>query len=363
MERRTFLRASLGWVGVGTTALSGCLGVFEQRSALEPPLVDDRPDAVYYPTHKEGMKMVGMKEKKGVAIALSYTYPHRFWLINGDRRTKVSVESKHSVHLMGTVWDPKTETVLPTSNISVEITAGSENVLSKNLWPMLSQNMGYHFGDNLKLPSDSVYTVKLRFQPVADRLTGNFRNSFGESATVTFQFDFNRGKRDEIEFKRFDEEKGMKKALPPMKGMKTPVSQLPPPEQLPGRTLGRTHSGDGEFVAQVLDQLPSGIEPESDNRNSYLALSVRTPYNRYPIPFMSLSATLEQSGKSNPVFDDSLSATLDPDLGYHYGAAIPTSPTSGDMLTLTVDAPPQVARHEGYETAFLDMPEATISVS
>lgn len=365
MERRTFLQAGLGVLGTGVTALSGCLGVFDQRSALEPPLLEDRPAAVYYPTHKEGMAMVGMKERKGIAIALTYTYPHRFWLINGDRRQKVSVESKDSVHLMGTVWDPKTKTVLPTSNISATITAGSETVIpSNNLWPMLSQNMGYHFGDNLELPGDSVYTVKLRFQPVTDRLTGRFRDSFGESATVTFQFDFSRAKRDEIGFKRLDGKKGKKDALPPMKGMKTPVSQLPKPEQLPGRTLGKTSSGDAEFVAVALDQLPKGIKPTSktEQRDSYLALSVRTPYNRYPIPLMSLSATLERSGQSKPVFDDSLTATLDPDLGYHYGAAIPTS-QSGDRLTLTVDAPPQVSRHEGYETAFLDMPPATISVS
>jgi len=32
------------------------------------------------------------------------------------------------------------------------------------------------------------------------------------------------------------------------------------------------------------------------------------------------------------------------------------------VLTLEFGAPPQVARHEGYETAFLDLPSASIEV-
>ncbi|EJN56997.1 hypothetical protein [Halogranum rubrum] len=34
--------------------LAGCAGLFETRSELAPPLVENRPDAVYYPTHYEG---------------------------------------------------------------------------------------------------------------------------------------------------------------------------------------------------------------------------------------------------------------------------------------------------------------------
>jgi len=57
-----------------------------------------------------------------------------------------------------------------------------------------------------------------------------------------------------------------------------------------------------------------------------------------------------------------LTRTLDPELGYHYGAALPESLASGDELTLTVDTPPQLARHEGYERAFLQMDPAAITV-
>jgi hypothetical protein len=60
------------------------------------------------------------------------------------------------------------------------------------------------------------------------------------------------------------------------------------------------------------------------------------------------------------VYDDTLTRTLDPDLGFHYGA--PVALESGDEVTLSVSTPPQVARHEGYERAFLEMPDVTLTV-
>ena len=57
MDRRTFLRASAGVTG--SVALAGCAGLFSVTQG-EPPLVENRPAAVYYPTHTEGMEMVGM---------------------------------------------------------------------------------------------------------------------------------------------------------------------------------------------------------------------------------------------------------------------------------------------------------------
>ncbi|MFB6297607.1 MAG: hypothetical protein ABEH56_03715, partial [Salinirussus sp.] len=57
---------------------------------------------------------------------------------------------------------------------------------------------------------------------------------------------------------------------------------------------------------------------------------------------------LDRGGET--VFDGRLTRTLDPDLGYHYGAVVGSEP--GDELTLSVLTQPQTARHEGYETAF-----------
>jgi hypothetical protein len=360
MDRRSFLRTGLGLAGV--TASAGCLsGLFETRSALAPPLVENRPSAVYYPTHKEGMRTVGTKSVKGYTVALMYSYPHRFWLMNGDRRNKVELQSNDSVHLMGSVWDTETKTVLPVGNPPVKITADSEHVRSKPLWSMLSQNMGYHFGDNIELPGNGTYSVELQFGPVNSRLTDGFHKKLDESASATFEFDFNRKELNEIMFKRLPEKKGKTSALEPMQMKHVPIQQLSRPERLSGRHLDTVTSGDGVFVVMTVDQPPKGIKTKANG--SYLAVSARTPYNRYPLPSMSLSAMLKRNGTT--VFDKPtpLVATLDPDLGYHYGATFPRHRLkSGDTLRVTVGVPPQVARHEGYETAFIDMSPMELTV-
>jgi hypothetical protein len=85
----------------------------------------------------------------------------------------------------------------------------------------------------------------------------------------------------------------------------------------------------------------------------YLLVSPRTPYNRLPLPEMSLSLSLPEGVVQ-------LGQTLDGELGMHYGGTVALS--AGTQFDLVVDGPPQVARHRGYETAFLDMPPMTVEV-
>jgi hypothetical protein len=134
-----------------------------------------------------------------------------------------------------------------------------------------------------------------------------------------------------------------------------PSGQVPASADLAGEVLGEGTIGDAVVVATALDSVPAGV----DGAGTYLALSARTPYNRYPLPFMSLSATLSREGTA--VFEGDLADALHPDLGYHYGAVV-EGVQSGDELTVSVDAVPQIARHEGYETAFLAMDDVTLSV-
>lgn len=356
MNRRSFLRASATVTGI--TTLSGCLsGLFETRSVYAPPpLVKDRPQAVYYPTHIEGMNMAGMATAKWYKAGLTFSYPHRFWTVTGQNKQKVALQKDYSVHLMPSIWDKETKIVPPNANLRVEITKDGESGTSKSLWPMLSQNMGYHFGDNVALSGDGTYTVTVRVGPMNTRRTGSLQGKFGEPASFTFTFDYSQQQRNEIMFKQLPKKKGKKGAVDPMEMKKVPSTQLPPKEKVPGQVVGHATSGDGVFVVTVLDQPPPGI----DAAGRYLAVSARTPYNRYPLPFMSLSGTLKRNG--TPVFDGGLTRTLDPTLDYHYGATV-NDIKAGDTLTLSVGAPPQVARHEGYETAFFDMPSMTLPIT
>lgn len=354
MNRRGYL-ASLGAVAVGSTA--GCSGLLERRSSREPPLVEDRPDAVYIPTHIDGMKMIGMTMSGRLHLALSYAWPHRFWLIDGDGRNKVSIEPDDAVHLMVSAWDMKTNTAIPTENPSVTVKKDGKLVSEKLLWRMLSQRMGFHYGDNFALDGVGHYDVEVEFRPVETRKTGSFRDAFDTSVTHSFSFEYDRQEKRQLPF-RLLENAGEPGALDPMEMEMMPISQLPRAQDLPGSVRGRGTSGDATLVATVLDERPAGL----DGSGPYLALSPRTPYNRYPLPFMALTATLRRG--SNAIFDGRMEPTLDPALGFHYGAVIETDEPveSGDTVEISPTTPPQISRHEGYEMAFLDMPPLTVTL-
>jgi len=355
MNRRTFLAAG----ATATTAgLAGCRSMFETRSARSPPLVEDRPDAVYVPTHVEGMEMVGTSTAGDYQVALTYSFPHRFWTIDIDQRNKIEIQGSDTMHMMTTIWDPETTTVVPNNAVSTTVRRDGESLFSgRNLWPMISQNMSVHAGDNVALDGDGTYEVDIEVGPVSARTTGAFQNRFTEVGSATFTLDFQRSTLEDVSFERLRDQQGELGAVDPMEMEMMPVARLPEPADMPGTHLGTAESGDARFVVLRTD-LPEGVETEG-GAESYLAISPRTPYNRYPLPLMALSARLTRG--PDELFATSLQPTFDPDLGYHYGIA--ADPQDGDDLAIVVDSVPQLARHEGYEMAFLDFEDTDLTLS
>lgn len=350
MHRREFIR---GGLGIATTAtLAGCTDLFETQSARTVALVENRPDAVYYPTHVDGMTMAGMGMEGPYKVALSYTYPHIFWTVTGDRTKQVDITPDHDVHLMATVWDESTGMVVPTANNTIEVTTNGELVAERSLWPMLSQRMGFHFGDNVTLDGDGTYSASLQISPPDADLSGDFAGRFGESVTIDLEFDYSKQTRDGLAYNPLDEKRGNRGAVSPMQMDMMPIAGTPPVEGIFGTVIGEASSGDATFVT-------ASVEADRFGAGPYLFVSPRTPYNAYPMPFMGLATTLERGGET--IFDGSLGAMLDPKLGYHYGAPV-DSVESDDSLILRVETPPQVSRHEGYEMAFLTFSEMEMTV-
>jgi hypothetical protein len=311
---------------------------------------------VYYPSHVDGMKMVGMDSANGYKCALTYTLPHRFWLVTGTRRKEVPVADDDSVHLMPVVWDAETGIIPPDVNPQITLNQDGSTVTKLSPWPMLSQPMGFHFGDNVSLDGDGAYQALVSIGDSSSRRTGSLAENTG-GASFRFDFEFASATLEEITIRQVPvENRGTTGAVEPMSMEMLPSSQVLPESDLPGDVRGSGTSGDASFVVTVMeDATPFG----GDASQQYLAVSPRTPYNRYPLTHMSLSATLGRDGET--IYDDVLTPTIDQELQAHYGVAL-DSVESGDALTVTVDAPPQTARHVGYETAFIDMPSLDIEL-
>ena len=352
MKRRELIQAGTGLLG--GTLLSGCLQTlgFETQSAWrDPPIPENRPNAVYYPAIIEEMGMYGKSTVDGLTVALMHSYPHRFWTVTDQTKNKVVVNDDDSLHLMVSVWDTKTKVVLPL-DVTLEISNDDEIVTQLSPWPMHSPSMGFHYGDNVSLPGEGTYTATLRVSPMQARRTGAFEGQFDAVTTATLQFEFDTNETYNLEIRRLQEKAGERGTVElAMKNM--PAGRAPPKSELSGQMVGEATSGDATFIAVRLN------DASRFGKETYLAVSPRTPYNRIILPLMSLSATVTRGGTT--VFDGILRETFDPELGHHYGATV-ESLEPGDTVTITVDAPPQTARHDGYETAFFEMPPMEIAV-
>jgi hypothetical protein len=343
MNRRQFLAAA----GTSTAALlAGCAGFSTTTYSARSPLVENRPDAVYVPSHVEGMEMVGMAEAGDAMVAVSYSYPHRFWTVEQDgtdfTTQQVEIGSDDAVHLMATVWEPETGVVVPNTGLSIEISADDELVSEEVVYPMLSQQMGFHYGANFPLDGNDVYDVTVSVGATSVKRFGSLAGRLTDPATATVSFDYREGARNEIDYTEFGEERrGQRDAIPPMSMEMMPVGRVP--ESISGESLGTATIGDLVLRGYAVEADRFGDDP-------YLVVTAATPYNDLVVPGMALAARVP--GDGTPAFAGRLDPGLDPELGFHYGAPVSGRPSGA--VELTVEVPPQVARHEGYETAFLE---------
>jgi len=344
--------------GAGTVGLAGCnrpqtAGTSTDDGTGSPPPstpTGSGDGGVYVQSFVERMGRLGTATAGPYRVALLYTVPHRFWTVTNAQRSLVPKGGGdgYRVHLMATVWDPETGIAIPETGLSLELERDGALVSEEVIYPMLSQRMGVHYGGNFTFPADGDYRALIDVGALSIRRTGAFRGRFGDPATAEIPFRFTARDRERIGT-RESPGAGDPGAVAPM-DTAFPLGRAPDVEAMPGTHLGTARSGDAVFEAVRLTDPPAGV----DGPGPYLSVSARTPYNRFVLPAMSLSASAGS-------FDGDLVRTLDPDLGYHYGAAIPEL-TEADRLRLAVTMPPQIGRHEGYERAFLTMPPMELSI-
>ena len=319
-------------------ALGASAGCLESRSPFAPPMVEDRPDAVYVPSHFEEMAPIGDAQSGPLSAVLRYSYPHRFWLITGTDRKRVQIESKHAIHLMAAVWDRESGRVIYGLNPRIEVTTGGAVVDERFLWPMISQPMGFHYGDNLPLDGDGRYSITLTVPPTGLETDSAFDGRLDRTATFEFEFDWDRSNLEDLEVNTVEEpRKGRSGALSPMSMGPEPSSTAP--ETLPGTALGTAVTDEISLRASLL-------EHAQPSPTVYIVAS--TPHNGYSLSDIGMRASVDDSTEPIPIRQ-----AISPAEGIHYRLRHP-SLSSGETLRVEVLTQPQIARHEGYETAFTD---------
>lgn len=415
MDRRQFLAAATAGLSVSA---AGCVDAFQSLEGTtygrEPLLVDPRPNAIYWPTHTEAMHHGAVAETSdGLSVHLMYTFPHRFWQVDpaadGFEARKFEVGPDDAVHIMVGVWDTETEVVVPASSVNVAVTGDGVDE-RETIYPMLSQRMGFHYGDNYHLAGDNSYSVEVTVGGVNATRFGEFDGRFGDAETVELELDYSETERNDLDFEIYEDRQGQRGAVAPM-GMEDhgemesdmdgddmghaghemhhqmPLGFAADLADAGGEPMGEAVHDDIRFRAAVFDADRFGDDP-------YLAVTAATRYNNLSIPEMGLSAhvgeaeeTVEidvvpeefaddaelEDGQSptepreiqvvdpdSAVLSEQLKAGLDPELGFHYGIAAPEL-TGDEDVTIDITTPTQIARHEGYETVFFDTQQITLA--
>ncbi|ELY94934.1 hypothetical protein C482_17713 [Natrialba chahannaoensis JCM 10990] len=366
MRRRDALAAGGSLVGTLSTMLTaGCLD-FEtlRREDAWRELIVDPPGGIYVPPKIDGILEYDSETESGLEISLSAMRPHSFWTGAGTERARADLRSHHTLHLMASVRDAESEVAVPTtvttriehadsgdSTDSPDATdtanTAADTVDQRTPWPMRSQRMGFHYGDNISLPGEGTYKATIRLDPPTIHLADEFADRIDQPVTITIQFEYNPAAIDVLERTLLDEGEGRgeRRALEFMGHASEPVSPT---------SSAVAHSATGDDIVVTLGRadVSDGAQVSSEaTEDTQLAIGVRTRYNRYPVPFAGLSVESVRDGGRQYITE--AQETIDPDRGHHYRAGFEEGILeSADELAVSLDVPPQVALHEGYETAF-----------
>jgi Fe2+ transport protein len=88
-----------------------------------------------------------------------------FVVFNGTKEQMVKPGPKTSFHLMVMLNDAHTGVAIPYASVWATITRDGKVVYDERQWPMLSEYMGPHYGNNVALPGSGTYKLSLLISP------------------------------------------------------------------------------------------------------------------------------------------------------------------------------------------------------
>jgi len=114
-----------------------------------------------------------------------------FVVYDGTSERLIKPSARTSFHLMVMLTDDRTNFPIPYASVWATIRSGSKIVFDERQWPMLSEYMGPHYGNNVTLPGPGTYRLSLLVSPPVAARHIEYRNIWLKPHRVSFTFRWN----------------------------------------------------------------------------------------------------------------------------------------------------------------------------
>ncbi|HEY1515149.1 MAG TPA: iron transporter [Solirubrobacteraceae bacterium] len=111
-----------------------------------------------------------------------------FFIFNGTHEQKVNMPKHTSFHLMVMLNDARTNVAIPYASVWATIRKNGRVVYDERQWPMLSEYMGPHYGNNVSLPGAGEYQLSLLISPPVSARHIEYKNVWLKPHRVNVAF-------------------------------------------------------------------------------------------------------------------------------------------------------------------------------
>jgi hypothetical protein len=114
-----------------------------------------------------------------------------FVIFNGTTEQMVKPPKHTSFHLMVMLNDARSNVPIPYAGVWATIHKAGKLVYDERQWPMLSEYMGPHYGNNVSLPGAGHYELTLLISPPVAARHLEYQNVWLKPHQVTMSFNWN----------------------------------------------------------------------------------------------------------------------------------------------------------------------------
>jgi uncharacterized protein involved in high-affinity Fe2+ transport len=131
---------------------------------------------------------LGTSDWQGMKIEAMAMTAVPFVIFNGTKERMVKPPKGVSFHLMVDLTDAHTNYPIPYASVWATIRKAGKIVFDERQWPMISEYIGPHYGNNVTLPGAGTYRLTLLVSPPVAARHVEYRNVWLKPHRVSYTF-------------------------------------------------------------------------------------------------------------------------------------------------------------------------------